>query len=74
MLDKGAIIIRSDETLRQLKRYERRVKNRSSGGSTVSFSAPKGDHDDLVSTCFIYAGTKSDRELVGKSGQGYTFL
>ena len=74
MLDREAIIIHSEETLRQLKAYERRVKSRSGGGSTVTFSAPKGDHDDMVSTCFIYAGTKNDRELVGKSGYSYTFL
>lgn len=74
MLDREAIIIHSEETLRQLKNYERRVKNRSAGGSTVSFSAPKGDHDDFVSTVFIYAGTKNDHELVGKVSQGFSIL
>ena len=74
MLDREAIIIRSGETLRQLRRYERRVKNKMAGGSTVSFSAPKGDFDDMVSTCFIYAGTKNDRELVGKMSQGFCIL
>ena len=74
MLDRGSIIIRSAETLRQLRRYERRVKHRSAGGSTVTFSAPKGDYDDMVSTCFIYAGTKNDRELVGNTSVGFTIL
>ena len=74
MLDKESIIIRSEETLRQLKKYERRVKHRFAGGSTVTFSAPKGDFDDMVSTCFIYAGTKNDRELVGNTSQGFCIL
>lgn len=74
MLDKESIIIRSEETLRQLKTYERRVRHRFAGNSTVSFSAPKGDFDDFVSVCFIYAGTKNDRELVGKTSQGFAIL
>ena len=74
MLDAGSIIIHSGETLRQLREYKRIVKSRSQGGSTISFSAPKGDHDDFVTTVFIYAGTKNERELVGKSGYSYTFL
>ena len=74
MLDTDSIIIRSAETLRQLRAYERKVKHRSAGGATVTFSAPKGDFDDMVSTCFIYAGTKTDRDLVGKSSQGFCIL
>ena len=71
MLDRGSIIIHSAETLRQLKEYERKVKSRSGGGSTIQFSAPKGDHDDFVSTAFLYAGTRSDRELMGKNVSGF---
>ena len=74
MLDREAIIIHSEETLRQLKAYERRVKNRFGNSATVTFSAPKGDHDDFVSTVFIYAGTKNDHELVGKTSNGFTIL
>lgn len=74
MLDNGSIIIRSGETLRQLKKYERRVRDKSGGGATVTFSAPKGDHDDLVSTVFIYAGTRTDRELTGKKSVGFSIL
>ena len=71
MLDRESIIIHSAETLRQLKEYERKVKSRSGGGSTIQFSAPKGDHDDFVSTTFLYAGTRSDRELMGKNVSGF---
>lgn len=71
MLDRESVIIHSAETLRQLKEYERKVKSRSGGGSTIQFSAPKGDHDDFVSTTFLYAGTRSDRELMGKNVSGF---
>lgn len=71
MFDRESIIIHSAETLRQLKEYERKVKARSGGGSTIQFGAPKGDHDDFVSTTFLYAGTRSDRELVGKNVSGF---
>lgn len=74
MLDANSIIIHSAETLRQLRAYEKRVKDRVGGGATVSFSAPKGDHDDLVSCVFVYAGTKNDHELVGRSSNGFTIL
>lgn len=72
MLDRGSIIIHSAETLRQLKEYERKVKARSGGGSTIQFSAPKGDHDDLCTSVYLYAGTRSDRELMGKNVSGFT--
>ena len=74
MLDASSIIIHSAETLRQLRAYEKRVKDRVGGGATVSFSAPKGDHDDLVSCVFVYAGTKNDHELVGRASNGFTIL
>lgn len=74
LLNSEKIIIHSNETLRQLRAYEKRVKNRAGGGSTVSFSAPKGDHDDLVSCVYVYAGTRTDQELAGKVGHGFTIL
>lgn len=70
MLDNGRIVIHSKETLRQLKAYAKIVKK----SGAVSFSAPKGDHDDAVIPLLLYAGSKTDRELAGKSGQGYVFL
>lgn len=70
MLDNGRIIIHSKETLRQLKAYAKIVKK----SGAVSFSAPKGDHDDAVIPLLLYAGSKTDRELAGRSGQGYVFL
>ena len=74
MLNTSNLIIHSGETLRQLREYKKIVKNRSGGSATVGFSAPKGDHDDLVSCVFLYAGTRSDKELAGKRSQGFTIL
>lgn len=70
LLDGEKIIIRSEETLRQLKAYSKITRKSGS----VSFSAPKGDNDDFVSTAWIYAGTLDSRQLSGKSGQSFTIL
>lgn len=70
LLDGEKITIHSSETLRQLKMYEKRA--RKSGA--VFFSAPKGDHDDLVTTAYIYAGTLDSKHLAGKNTQGFAIL
>ena len=70
LLDGEKIIIHSSETLRQLKMYEKRA--RKSGA--VFFSAPKGDHDDLCTCCYIYAGTLDSKHLAGKNTQGFAIL
>lgn len=70
LLDGEKIIIRSEETLRQLKAYSKITRKSGS----ISFSAPKGDNDDFVSTAWIYAGTLDSRQLSGKSGQSFTIL
>lgn len=70
LLDSGRIIIHSRETLRQLKAYSK--ISRKSGA--ISFSAPKGDADDLVSTVFIYAGTLNSKALGGKTTQTFAIL
>ncbi len=70
LLDGEKITIHSSETLRQLKMYEKRVRR----SGAVFFSAPKGDHDDLVTTAYIYAGTLDSKHLAGKNTQGFAIL
>lgn len=74
MLDSGRITIYSEETLRQLRRYEKIIKERAGGTSSVSFSAPRGDHDDMIIPLLLFAGSRTDRELNGKKGQGFAIL
>lgn len=74
LLDAGRIIIRDENTLSQLKTFEKRVKNRADGSASVTASAPKGKRDDDVACCWIYAGTLDSRALAGKTGQGFTVL
>lgn len=74
LLDGDRIIIHSAETLRQMKLYEKKVKSKAGGGSTVAFSAPKQDHDDLVSTVLIYAGMLDQRELTGRASGGFVII
>lgn len=70
LLDGDRIIIHSKETLRQLKAYQK--WSRKSG--TTYFSAPKGDHDDLCTCAYIYAGSLDSRQLAGKSAVSFTIL
>lgn len=70
MLNNESIIIHSKETLRQLRLYEK--QKRKSG--TTFFAAPKGDHDDAIIPLMLYAGTKTDRELMGKNTSGFAVM
>lgn len=74
LLDNSRIIIRDERTLEQLKEYEKKSKVRADGSVSVTASAPKGKHDDFVSTCFLFAGTLDQRALAGKDSQGFTIL
>lgn len=74
LLDTGRIIIRDENTLSQLKAFEKRVKTRADGSASVTASAPKGKRDDDVACCWIYAGTLDQRALTGKTGQGFSIL
>jgi len=70
LLDGERIIIRDEETLRQLKAYSKIIRKTGA----ISFSAPKGDNDDLCSTVFLFAGSLDQRALGGKNTQGFTIL
>lgn len=72
LLDGSRIIIHDEETLRQLKTYKKITRSRS--GGSVSFSAPKGDHDDLCMAVNLYAGSLDQRALGGKTTQGWAIL
>lgn len=74
LLDSERIIIRDEETLRQLKKYERVIKSRTGGSSTVTFSAPKRDHDDLCMCVNLYSGSLDQRGLTGTRTQGFAIL
>lgn len=70
LLDGERITIRDEETLRQLKAYSKIVRR----SGAISFSAPKGDADDLVSGVFLFAGSLDQRALGGKTTQGFAIL
>lgn len=74
LLDTGRIIIRDRNTLDQLRTFEKRVKTRTDGSTSVTASAPKGKRDDDVAACWIYAGTLDQRALTGKNKQGFAIL
>lgn len=74
LLFNGGIIIHDAATLEELANYERQVRQSSSGESVVRMTAPKGKHDDLVSACFIYAGTLDQHQLSAKKTRGWSLI
>lgn len=74
LLDGERIVIRDENTLRQLRDFERQVRNRADGSTTVKATAPKGKRDDDVACAWIFAGTLDQRALSGKKDQGFSIL
>lgn len=71
MLASGNLIIHDPLTQTELAEYER-VKNKHTG--YVKMQAPKGKHDDLVSTLMIYAGTLGISQLTGVKTSGWAII
>lgn len=60
------IIIHDKTWLDELNIFERKVKKRDDNSNVVTYAAPKGQHDDTVSTLWIYAGTLDNNQLAGR--------
>lgn len=69
LLRNKSIIIRDPETLKELEIYEKVEKR-----GYMRMQAPKGRHDDMVSTCFIYAGTLGMDQLSGIRRSGWALM
>lgn len=69
MLRNQTIIIHDKDTLEELRQFEKIEKR-----GYTKMEAPKGKHDDLVATCFIYAGTLGVDQLNGIARVGWSIL
>lgn len=65
LLRTNNLIIHDRIWIEELDIFERKVKRRSDNSNIVTYSAPKGKHDDTVATLWIYAGTLDNRQLAG---------
>ena len=74
LLDTGRIILHDEETINELSTFEKKVKQRTDGGTTVKMAARKGKKDDLVSVLWCYVGSLDKTQLSGRKRSGYAFL
>lgn len=71
MLEHDRIILHDTDTFDQLDTFMRKVKG---SNNSVKLEAKKGHHDDLVSCCWVYAGTLGQADITGNRGRTYAFL
>lgn len=74
LLETGRIILHDKDTIDQLDSFEKKVKTRSDGGTSVKMAARSGKHDDLVSTLWIYAGSLTQQQIGGQKRTGFAIL
>ena len=74
LLHTHKIKIRSKMALKQMHTYEKRIKSRADGTKLVRVEARAGHHDDLVSCCFIYAGTLTQQQIGGQQSTGWFLM
>lgn len=65
LLRNNNIILHDKVWIDELDIFERKVKRRQDNSNVVTYSAPKGQHDDTVATLWIYAGTLDSQQLAG---------
>lgn len=74
LLRNNNIILHDKTWIDELDIFERKVKRRSDNSNIVTYSAPKKQHDDTVSTLWIYAGTLDTQQLAGRPREGHIIV
>lgn len=74
MLDRQTIIIHDKKTLDELRNFVKISKTRQDGSQYVRMAARSGHRDDRVSACWIYAGTRSLREIEGNKRSSFAII
>lgn len=69
MLRNKSIVIEDPQTLQELREFEKVEKR-----GYTKMEAPKGKHDDLAASCWIYAGTLGIDQLAGIKRSGWVIL
>lgn len=74
MVDRQTIIIRDASTLDELRNFVKSVKTRQDGTQYMRMLARAGHKDDRVASCWIYAGTRSLKEIEGRKRGGFAII
>lgn len=74
MLDRQTIIIHDEKTLDELRNFVKIAKTRQDGSQYVRMAAKSGHRDDRVASLWIYAGTRSLREIEGRRKSSFAII
>lgn len=74
LLDRGNIIIHSEENLQELRDFVKVIKVRADGSRYVRMMAKGKKHDDFVACGWILAGSLSARELEGRKKSSFAII
>ena len=74
MLDRGTIIIHDEDTLDELRSFVKIIKTRTDGSKYIRMAAKAGHKDDRVASLWIYAGTRSMREIEGRRKSSFAII
>lgn len=74
MLDRGTMIIHDADTLDELRNFVKIVKTRADGSKYIRMAAKAGHRDDRVASLWIYAGTRSMREIEGNKRSSFAII
>ena len=74
MIDRETIIVRDENTLDELRNFIKLVKGRVDGSKYIRMCAKAGHRDDRVASLWIYAGTRSMKEIEGVKKSGFAII
>ena len=74
LLDRGNIIIHSEENLQELRDFIKVIKVRQDGSKYVRMMAKGKKHDDFVACGWILAGSLDQRQLEGQRHVGFAMI
>lgn len=74
MLDRDTIIIHDQETLDELRNFVKITRTRTDGTKYIRMAAKGHNHDDLVMSLCVYAGSLDLRQIEGRKSSGFAML
>lgn len=74
MLDRQTIIIHDEKTLDELRNFVKISKTRQDGSQYVRMAARSGHRDDRTASLWIYAGTRSLKEIEGRKKVSFAII
>ena len=74
MLDRQTIVVHDEKTLDELRNFVKIAKTRQDGSQYVRMTAKSGHRDDRTASLWVYAGTRSLKEIEGRKKVGFAII